>query len=311
MLHKKLFVFITFFLLQFNKFVLNLHDVKNSTQGSLVNEVRKDDSNEYTFLITSGYRPEHPSLTKHVVSLRAGRHRHYFGDNHFCAGTIMTPRIIITAAHCLCKIDSRERWSPNVITVVAGTPKRLIATDKTQILKVHKIIRHTYYNPKSLRNDIGILILSSSIKEDNETAQRIDVAYKKPEPNTPCTVLGWGRIMSDGPMPNEALYVNITILDEKKCGIYKNLAHGMLCAGDPRDFTKDACQADSGGPMFCNNVLTGVVSFGIGCGDPRAPGVYTDVSAYIKWIEQNYSNKLSPDITFIQAVLLVILLNYF
>lgn len=35
---------------------------------------------------------------------------------------------------------------------------------------------------------------------------------------------------------------------------------------------------------MCDNKLTGIVSFGAGCGD--VPGVYTDVSHYLTWIKK-------------------------
>lgn len=48
-------------------------------------------------------------------------------------------------------------------------------------------------------------------------------------------------------------------------------------------------QGDGGGPLVCkmsNNQWTqvGIVSFGIGCGRPDTPGVYTRVDKYMNWI---------------------------
>ena len=65
----------------------------------------------------------------------------------------------------------------------------------------------------------------------------------------------------------------------------------MICAGLPEG-GKDSCQGDSGGPFVCKNdddkpVLTGVVSFGIGCALADYPGVYARVTAVLDWVKAN------------------------
>ncbi len=60
----------------------------------------------------------------------------------------------------------------------------------------------------------------------------------------------------------------------------------QLCAGTGGS---DACQGDSGGPLVLRTpagpLQVGVVSWGLGCGDPANPGVYMRVSAYSDWME--------------------------
>lgn len=57
-------------------------------------------------------------------------------------------------------------------------------------------------------------------------------------------------------------------------------------------FPLSSPQGDAGGPLACREpsgrwVLTGVTSWGYGCGRPHFPGVYTRVTAVRGWITQN------------------------
>ena len=63
-----------------------------------------------------------------------------------------------------------------------------------------------------------------------------------------------------------------------------------ICAGSPEG-AKDSCYGDSGGPLVAplgdgkGYVQVGIVSWGIQCGNPALPGVYSRVSTFDTWIK--------------------------
>ena len=86
-----------------------------------------------------------------------------------------------------------------------------------------------------------------------------------------------------------------------------------VCAGYEQGGL-DACQGDSGGPFVCKRdttsvmnsqgnfgqhtelkVLTGVVSFGVGCALAKNPGVYTNVYHFLDYIHSIVQRKYSSN----------------
>ena len=79
------------------------------------------------------------------------------------------------------------------------------------------------------------------------------------------------------------------------------ITSNMICAGY-LEGGKDSCQGDSGGPLMVPNnesaVVYGIVSFGYGCAQPDAPGVYSRVANYINWIQSNMNSEYLVKSTF-------------
>jgi len=75
---------------------------------------------------------------------------------------------------------------------------------------------------------------------------------------------------------------------EKCQSMLGRLSENMICGGREGE---DTCQGDSGGPLICKvgdiYTLTGVTSFGYGCGEAQKPGVYVKVSNFLPWINKN------------------------
>ena len=111
-----------------------------------------------------------------------------------------------------------------------------------------------------------------------------------------CAATGWGVTDKFGTqIPNELNEVAVKLIEKEQCeNIHSDyqgqLSDQMICAGY-KEGGRDACLGDSGGPLACQVeengpwVLYGITSWGIGCGDPLHPGVYTRVTELVAWIK--------------------------
>lgn len=103
--------------------------------------------------------------------------------------------------------------------------------------------------------------------------------------------------------------LDVPILDNGYCKErYQDwFLDGMMCAGY-KEGERDACEGDSGGPMVCDGLLTGVVSYGNDCALPGYPGIYADVTYYHDWIKSvtGGSNVLKTS-----NILMLVLIAYF
>ena len=102
------------------------------------------------------------------------------------------------------------------------------------------------------------------------------------------TVSGWGVTTDGGSwLPSILQWVEISVVPRATCQVpYGSLIQStMICAGEMGTGGKDSCNGDSGGPAVQSGVQVGIVSFGVVCGSPTYPGVYTRVGSYINWIK--------------------------
>jgi len=202
-------------------------------------------------------------------------------DFHFCGGSVLSSNSIVTAAHCT------EIWdSPGEVQIVAGGHNNAQPDGLEQRRNVAKLTVHEDY--ASLKNDIAIWELTEPLLLD-ERVQPVPMPTMMQESTGSCNVSGWGTLHSGGQTPDQLMVVSVPIVPEGRCQLEYpfQIAKSMICAGE---YGKDSCQGDSGGPMVCYNAdgsgyLGGIVSWGIGCGGLYHPGVYTEVSYFVDWVE--------------------------
>lgn len=218
-----------------------------------------------------------------------------------CGGSVIHPSVIMTAAHCVDAINGDH------LKVRAGEWDTRNTNEPWphQDRAVAEIIKHGDYYKHSVHNDIALLRLDKPLRlAPNVNTVCLPMQEARLEGGQRCVVSGWGKDMfgRKGQYQPILKKIELPIVEHGKCqrllrqtklGRYFRLHRSFICAGGERD--NDACKGDGGSPLVCATTNTsptsryyqaGIVSWGVGCREPKVPAAYVNVAAFRHWIDR-------------------------
>ncbi|HEY6732110.1 MAG TPA: serine protease [Solirubrobacterales bacterium] len=231
---------------------------------------------------------EFPSLA--YIEARIGK------GGFACTGTVASPRVILTAAHCVEDLERGGFTKPGQFAVATGTtsPSKVLASNVFRVVETHVF---PGFDPGSLRGDAAILVL------DRPTAAP-PIALAGPADaalyagGASLQLAGWGLTSANATKGPETLRSTTMVVQSPTFCKQKTTRYypvfspaGQFCALDAPTKKSGGCFGDSGGPGIGQRadgtpVELGIISIGGPFCNTKFPNVLTRVDTVSGWVSE-------------------------
>jgi secreted trypsin-like serine protease len=215
---------------------------------------------------------------------------------HFCGGTVIGARWVLTAAHCVEGLRNED------VQIITGVTTLADEAPFATRVNVSAILPHPLYDDDKIANDVALLYLATPVATSASFSVDDGTSAATLTDGADLTAIGWGitnqNIISD---PNDDQFLPTlqkTVLDFvpfNRCNsttFYNGRLHtSALCAGFSSGTARDTCFGDSGGPLMLPAGgggwrQVGVTSYGATgtCALSTEPGVYVNIGRYTGFV---------------------------
>ncbi|XP_014371600.2 serine proteinase stubble [Papilio machaon] len=220
------------------------------------------------------------------------------GDEHWCSGALLNPRLVITTANCVWKSTQVSRMK-----IRAGSK---YSDRGGQVAGIQELMRHPGWSIRHNPDyDVALLLLDRNLRFSH-SLHAVDLPNRSMMPTfNDAWVTSWGSDKRDGVYQNTGLTLqayNAKIMDFGKCqnitqrfGVF--VTRNFFCMSQIG--RRSPCTRDTGAPAVSDGVLWGLASWGLRklCGTERFPAMFTYVAStpIMNFLENRTRQLMSDD----------------